>query len=223
MNKHLKYNALFRQKDSSIIYPYLTLYTYPWDLIPHLKNIIVTLSADLDPEDYHCPEEGVYISKKATVHQSATVIGPCIIMEGSELRPGAYIRGGVLIGRGCVIGNSCEIKNSAIFDGAQIPHFNYVGDSIIGYKAHLGAGAITSNQKSDKSSVTVLNFGQKTPTGLKKLGALVGDRAEIGCGCVLNPGTVIGRGATVYPLSSVRGFVEEKSIYKSDRLTVRKS
>lgn len=220
---HLKFNALFKEPDSSPIYPYLSLYTYPWDIIPHLGKIILKLCDEMPPEEYYSPAEDVLISRSARVHPSANIEGPCIIMEGAELRPGAYIRGNALIGREAVVGNCSEVKNAVLFDKAQIPHFNYIGDSILGYRAHLGAGAVASNLKSDKTPVTVLNFGQKTPTGLRKLGAIIGDRAEIGCGAVLNPGTVVGRCATVYPLSSVRGYVEENSIYKSPRLTVRRS
>lgn len=220
--KHLRFEALFRNMSDSPILPYTALFNYPWELLPHLKSIITKIGAELPEEEYYSPSEGVYISVNATVHPSATILAPTVIMSGTELRTGAFIRGGVLVGRDCVIGNSCEIKNSVILDGAQIPHFNYVGDSIIGYRAHLGAGAVTSNVKSDKTEVTVLNFGNKTPTGLRKMGALVGDYAEIGCGCVLNPGTVIGRRTTVYPLSCVRGYVEENSIYKSQKTIVRK-
>ena len=164
---------------------------------------------------WRAPADNVWISKSAKIHKNAEICGPAIIGPNTELRIGAYIRGNVIIGENCVIGNSCEIKNSIIFNNAQVPHFNYIGDSILGYKAHTGAGAITSNVKSDKTLVKVFCCGEVIETGLKKFGAMIGDCAEIGCNSVLNPGTIIGRNSNVYPLSSVRGYVPPNSIFKS--------
>ena len=188
---------------------------YPWQAIPKIKEYIMTVIASLSAGEYEERGDGVYISKKAHVAASACIKGPTVIGDDSEIRHCAFIRGGAIIGKGVVIGNSVEIKNSIIFDMAQIPHFNYVGDSIIGYRAHLGAAALTSNVKSDKSPVCIRCSGERIETGFKKLGAILGNMAEIGAGSVLNPGTVIGRGASVYPLSSVRGYVPADSIYKN--------
>ena len=192
----------------------LSEYEYPWQSLSHLKEFILRIGKALPPEDYYSPSEGVWIAKSATVSESACVCAPCIIGKNSELRTGAFIRGSALIGEECVVGNSCELKNAILFDLAKAPHFNYVGDSILGYCAHMGAGAITSNVKNDKSSVRVQTEGGYIDTHLKKLGAMIGDNAEIGCNCVLNPGAVIGRSASVYPLSSVRGSVPHDHIYK---------
>ena len=192
---------------------------YPWDALPKIKEFILSLGATLSPEDYDRIGEDVWIAKDATVAPSATILGPCIIGSGTQVRVGAYIRGSVLVGEGCVVGNSCELKNVILFDGAQVPHFNYIGDSILGYRAHTGAGAVTSNIKSDKTSVTIRTPEGRLNTGLRKCGAFLGDCVEIGCGCVLNPGTVIGKNTTVYPLSSVRGALPSNCIYKdADRI-----
>ena len=180
------------------------------------------LGESLDVREYEKMGEGVYISRSAKIDSSAKIEGACIIGKGAVLRKGAYVRGNCIIGDGCVIGNSSEIKNSILFNECQVPHFNYVGDSILGYKAHLGAGAKISNLKSDKTNVCITVNGEKLKTDLKKLGAILGDRVEIGCNAVLNPGTVIGRNTTVYPLSSVRGYVEENSIYKSEQNIIMK-
>ena len=195
---------------------------YPWQALPRIKEFVRQLGKTLSPEEYDSPAEDVWIARDATVAPSATICGPTIIGKGTEIRTGAFIRGAVLVGEGCVVGNSCELKNTILFDGVQVPHFNYVGDSILGYRSHTGAGAVTSNVKSDKTPVAVRVDGRPIPTGRKKLGAMVGDLAEIGCGTVLNPGTVIGRRTTVYPLSCVRGYVEENSIYRSQKTVVRK-
>ncbi len=188
----------------------------PWSALPHIKDYVRTLIERIDSEDYYFPSPDVCISKSARVAESSVIIGPTLICEDTEIRTGAFIRGGVIIGRGCVVGNSCEVKNSILFDGVQIPHFNYIGDSILGFKAHTGAGAITSNVKSDKSSVRVKTKSGSIETGFKKFGAMIGDMVEIGCNSVLNPGTVIGKNSTVYPLSSVRGCVPPNSIYKAN-------
>ena len=195
-------------------------HTYPWEVLPEIRHCIAKLINELPYARYCQVSNDVMIAKSARLAENVTVIGPAIIGEECELRSGVFIRGGVLIGDGATVGNSCEIKNSIIFDGAQIPHFNYVGDSVIGYRAHLGAGVITSNLKSDKSLVTVRGADFELPTGLKKLGAIIGDRAEIGCNTVLNPGSIIGRDTIVYPLSSVRGVVPPRSILKGDGVIV---
>ena len=192
---------------------YLRQFTYPWEALDGIKALIFTLGAALPQDQFHELTTGVWIHRSATVAPSAYLGAPCIIGANTEVRHGAFIRGSALIGDGCVVGNSVELKNVILFDGVQVPHYNYVGDSILGYKAHMGAGSITSNVKSDKSPV-VIHGTQNIPTGRKKVGALLGDFAEIGCNSVLNPGTVIGRHSNVYPLSSVRGVIPPHSIYK---------
>ncbi len=194
---------------------------YPWEVLPKLRDFIIELSENLGDE-FYSPCEGVYISKSAKVAESASISGPCIIFEGAEIRHCAYIRGSVIVGRNAVVGNSTELKNCLLFDNVQVPHYNYVGDSILGYRSHLGAGAVTSNVKSDKSEVTVLFDGQRLKTGLRKFGAILGDFVEVGCGTVLNPGCVIGRETNVYPQSSVRGFIPSHSIYKDAERIVNK-
>ena len=190
---------------------------YPWHALPHIKEFVIQLGRTLSEDEYTSPEENVWISKSATVAESATVCAPAIIGHGSEIRVGAYIRGAVIVGENCVVGNSCEIKNAILFDNVQVPHYNYVGDSILGYKAHMGAGSITSNVKSDKTFVVIKtqDKSEEYRTERKKVGAFLGDNVEIGCGSVLNPGTIVGRESSVYPLSSVRGIVPAGSIYKS--------
>ncbi len=188
--------------------------TYPWEVLKEIGDYILTLGATLSLDEYEKIGDNIWISKKAKVAASASITGPCIIGDNTEVRHCAFIRGNALIGCGCVVGNSTEIKNSILFDNVQVPHYNYIGDSVLGYKSHTGAGAITSNVKSDKTLVTIKIGEEKIETGLKKFGAILGDNVEIGCGSVLNPGTVIGKGSSVYPLSSVRGFVKENSIYK---------
>lgn len=188
--------------------------TYPWEALKEIKDFILSIGATLSPDIYEKKGENIWIAKSATVAPSASITGPCIIGENTEVRHCAFIRGNALIGNGCVVGNSTEIKNSILFDGVQVPHYNYIGDSILGYKAHTGAGAITSNVKSDKTPVKIKYGDSAIETGLKKFGAMLGDNVEIGCGSVLNPGTVIGKNSIVYPLSSVRGFIKTDSIYK---------
>ncbi len=187
---------------------------YPWQVLGELKGFIRELGAQLDGTEFERVAEDVWVHRDAHVFGSAYIGGPAIIDAGTEVRHCAFIRGAALVGRGCVVGNSVELKNCILFDGVQTPHYNYVGDSILGYKAHMGAGSITSNVKSDKTPVSVRMGEVRLDTGLKKLGALLGDGAEIGCNSVLNPGTVIGRRASVYPTSSVRGYVGEGMIYK---------
>ena len=189
--------------------------TYPWEALKSIKSFILELGATLDPEKFEKRGEDVWIAKSATVFESAYIAGPCIIDEEAEVRHCAFIRGSVIVGKGSVVGNSTEVKNSVIFDNVQVPHYNYVGDSILGYRSHMGAGSITSNVKSDKTLVKVSVDGERLETGLKKFGAMLGDFVEVGCGSVLNPGTVIGKNSNIYPLSSVRGTVPANSIYKS--------
>lgn len=190
-------------------------HTYPWEILPELKEYIMRLGGTLDPERFEKKGDDVWIAKSATVFPSAYIAGPCIIDENAEIRHCAFIRGSVIIGKGSVVGNSTEIKNSLIFDNVQVPHYNYVGDSVLGFGSHMGAGSITSNVKSDKTLVKVTVDGERVDTGLKKFGAMLGDCVEVGCGSVLNPGTVIGKNSNIYPLSSVRGTVPPNSIYKT--------
>lgn len=196
---------------------------YPWDALDMIGDFVLQLGKTLSTDEYYSPFENVWIANDVKISPTSTIIGPAIIDSRTEIRPGAYIRGKVIIGKNCVIGNSCEIKNSIIFDNVQIPHFNYIGDSILGYRAHTGAGAITSNVKSDRTLVCVKDGDKKIETGRKKFGAMIGDGAEIGCNSVLNPGTVIGKNTNVYPLSSVRGVIPADSIYKSsDNIVAKK-
>lgn len=199
----------------SLAAPLLEKYSYPWEALGEIGSFILELGKSLDPQVYDKREENVWVAKSAKLYPGIYIAGPCIIGPGTEVRPGAFIRGNALVGEGCVVGNSTELKNVILFDGVQVPHYNYVGDSILGYKAHTGAGAITSNVKQDKTPVTVDTGEERLNTGLKKFGAMLGDFAEIGCNAVMNPGTVVGRGSRVYPLSMVRGFVPSGFIYKS--------
>lgn len=195
--------------------PLLSKAEYPWEALPKIKDFVRELGKTLSLTDYDHPTEDVWISKEATVAEHATILGPTVIGKGTQIRPGAFIRGSVLVGEDCVVGNSCELKNAILFDKVQVPHFNYIGDSILGYRAHTGAGAITSNVKSDKTLVTVKTPDGRIETGLKKFGACLGDCVEIGCNSVLNPGTVVGRNTNVYPLTSVRGAIPPDSIVKA--------
>ncbi len=187
---------------------------YPWEVLPCIKDFIVELGKNLPKEIYDEIKENVWVAKSANVFDSAYIAGPCIIDENAEVRQCAFIRGSAIIGKNVVLGNSCEIKNAILFDNVQVPHFNYVGDSILGYKAHMGAGSVTSNVKSDKTLVVIKDENEGIETNLKKVGAMLGDNVEVGCNSVLCPGSVIGRGTTIYPLSMVRGVVKENSIYK---------
>ncbi|MCR5145098.1 MAG: UDP-N-acetylglucosamine pyrophosphorylase [Lachnospiraceae bacterium] len=188
--------------------------TYPWEVLPEIGDFVLKLGETLSDEFNH-PEENIWIHKSVKVAKTATLNGPLIIDADTEVRPGAFIRGNVLVGKNCVVGNSTELKNVVLFNTVQVPHYNYVGDSILGTHSHMGAGSITSNVKSNKTLVVVKNDGEEIETGLKKFGAMIGDYVEVGCNSVLNPGTVIGRNTDIYPLSPVRGVVPEKSIYKS--------
>ena len=194
--------------------PLLAKLTYPWEALPSIGSFIKELGPTLPADEYDHPAEFVWIAKSAKVAPTASITGPCIIGPETEVRHCAFIRGNALVGAGAVVGNSTELKNVILFDKVQVPHYNYVGDSILGFKAHMGAGSITSNVKSDKTLVVVRHGGERLETGLKKFGAMLGDCVEIGCGSVLNPGSVIGRNSSVYPLSSVRGTVDADSIYK---------
>ena len=189
--------------------------TYPWEVLSEIKAYILKLGETLPTDEYDHPEEGVWIAKDAKVFPSAYIGSPCIIDHGAEVRHCAFIRESAIVGKNAVVGNSVELKNVVLFDSVQVPHYNYVGDSVLGYKAHMGAGSITSNVKSDKSLVVIKQPGAPLETGRKKVGAMVGDCAEIGCNSVLNPGTVVGRNAQIYPVSCVRGVVPANSIYKN--------
>ena len=193
---------------------YLSQFTYPWEALDGIKSYIRELGPTLDPDRYEKRGEDIWVAKSATVAPTAYLNGPLIIDEEAEIRHCAFIRGSAIIGKGSVVGNSTEIKNDIIFNSVQVPHYNYVGDSILGYKSHMGAGSITSNVKSDKSLVVVKDGKEEIATGRKKFGAMLGDYVEVGCNSVLNPGTVIGRHTNIYPLSSVRGVVPSDSIYK---------
>ena len=188
---------------------------YAHEVLPEIKEFIKQLSLTLDTEKFDDLGGGVFVAKSAKVASSASITGPCIIDEEAEIRHCAFIRGNVIVGKGAVVGNSTELKNAILFDKVQVPHYNYVGDSILGYKSHLGAGAITSNVKSDKTNVSVTIDGKKYNTNLKKFGAILGDCVEVGCGTVLNPGTIVGKNTNIYPLSMVRGYVPQNSIYKN--------
>ena len=217
----LKTNELF-DFEKSLAGEYLQNFEYPWQALAGLKAEIERLGNTLDKSEYEERSAGVWVHRTAKIAPTAYLGAPCIIGENTEVRHCAFIRGSALVGKGCVVGNSVEIKNAVLFDGAQVPHFNYAGDSILGYKSHLGAGAVTSNVKSDKTPVAMKDGEETIPTGLKKTGAFVGDFAEIGCNSVLNPGTIVGRHATVYPLSRVRGTVGENCIFKAEGNIVKK-
>jgi len=190
--------------------------TYPWEVLADIGDYIKALGATLPESEFDHPAEDVWIAKDATVFPSAYVHGPCIIDHGAEVRQCAFIRGNALVGQNAVVGNSCELKNAILFDNVQVPHFNYVGDSVLGYKSHMGAGSVTSNVKSDKTLVVIKNGEEKVETGRKKVGAMLGDFVEVGCNSVLNPGTVIGRNSRVYPTSCVRGMIPADTIHRND-------
>lgn len=194
--------------------PLLSATRYPWEALDGIKDFVCRLGETLPEDEYDHPAPDIWIAKGVKMAPNVSVSGPCIIGRGTELRPGAFIRGSVLIGEGCVVGNSVELKNAILFDGVQVPHFNYVGDSVLGYKSHLGAGAVTSNVKSDKTPVAVRDGEEKIETGRKKVGAMVGDRTEVGCNSVLCPGSVLGPDAQVYPTSCVRGVLPARHIWK---------
>lgn len=201
---------------------YISSFSEPWQALKGLSDYIIGLGEGLNKEEYERYGSNVWIHRNTLVYPTAFVKGPCIIGEGSEVRHSAFIRGSVIIGKSCTIGNSTEIKNSILFDNVQVPHFNYVGDSILGYKAHLGAGAVISNVKSDKSEIATFVGTERVATGLKKFGAIVGDQVEVGCGSVICPGSVIGKNTTIYPLVRLRGSVEGSCVVKGENNIVRK-
>ena len=196
--------------------------TYPWEVLPKIEEFIISLGKTLDKNEYEEKGENIWIAKSAKVAPTAYIAGPAIIGKNAEIRHCAFIRGKAIVGEGAVVGNSTELKNVILFNKVQVPHYNYVGDSILGYKSHMGAGSITSNVKSDKKLVIVKNDKEQIETGLKKFGAMLGDEVEVGCSSVLNPGTVIGKHTNIYPLSSIRGVVPEHSIYKNKNEIVEK-
>ena len=200
---------------------YLAKFEYPWQALAGIKNLILELGSSLG-DDYTEVSPTVWVHQSAVVAPTAYLGAPCIIGPGTEVRHCAFVRGSALVGANCVVGNSVELKNVILFDNVQVPHYNYVGDSILGYKSHMGAGSLTSNVKSDKTLVVVKNGEEKVATGLKKFGAMVGDFVEVGCNSVLNPGAVIGRNTSIYPTSCVRGVVPEKSIWKTGGVVVEK-
>ncbi|MBO4799555.1 MAG: UDP-N-acetylglucosamine pyrophosphorylase [Lachnospiraceae bacterium] len=211
--------------NESLAGPFMEEYTYPWEVLPHIGEIIRKIGESLDKKLYTKHDGDVWIAKSVKFYGgfgSNVILGPTIIGENTEVRPGAFIRGNVLVGDNCVVGNSTELKNVILFNNVQVPHYNYVGDSILGYRSHMGAGSITSNVKADKTNVYVKAGEVVLETGLRKFGAMLGDNVEVGCNSVLNPGSVIGRETNIYPLSMVRGFVPEKSIYKKQNEIVGK-
>lgn len=209
--------------NNSIADEFIKKYKYPFEVLPKIKEYILELGNQLN-DDYYKINDNIWIHKSAKVSETVEIIGPCIIDENAEIRHNAYIRGSVIIGKGCVLGNSCEIKNTILYDKVQVPHFNYVGDSILGYSSHMGASSIISNLKSDKKNIIIKGNNQIMDTNLKKVGAFLGDNVEIGCGCVLNPGTIILANTSVYPLTSVRGVISSNLIVKSmDNIVQRKN
>ena len=196
--------------------------TYPWEVLPKIEEFIISLGKTLDKNEYEEKGENIWIAKSAKVAPTAYIAGPAIIGKNAEIRHCAFIRGKAIVGEGAVVGNSTELKNVILFNKVQVPHYNYVGDSILGYKSHMGAGSVTSNVKSDEKLVIVKNGKEQIETGLKKFGATLGDEVEVGCGSVLNPGTVVGKHTNIYPLSSIRGVVPEHSIYKNQNEIVEK-
>ena len=222
MSEHLMIKSLFNLNET-IAADIFNSCTYPWEVLAKIKEEILRIGAGLSTEEYNKLGEDIWVAKSAKVAPTACINGPTIIGKEAEVRHCAYIRGNAIVGEGAVVGNSTELKNVILFNKVQVPHYNYVGDSILGYKSHMGAGAITSNVKSDKTLVTVRAGELVMETGLKKFGAILGDYVEVGCNSVLNPGTVIGRNANVYPLSMVRGYVAEASIYKKSGDIVAKN
>ena len=217
----LKTAALF-DLSHTLAGEYLAGFEYPWQALDGIKDLIISLGQGLDKAEYEERAPQVWVHKTATVFPTAYLGAPCIIGARTEVRHGAFIRGSALVGEDCVVGNSVELKNVILFDHVQVPHYNYVGDSILGYYSHMGAGSITSNVKSDKTLVVVKDAGTGIETGRKKFGAILGDHVEVGCNSVLNPGTVIGRGSNVYPTSCVRGAVPPNSIWKTGGVVVTK-
>ena len=226
MKENMRITALYERPFRTIAADYLKNFTYPWEALSGIRDFLFALGASLPTDRFDHPADGVWIAKSAKVFPSAYIGSPCIIDEEAEVRHCAFIRGSALVGKNCVVGNSTELKNVILFDNVQVPHFNYVGDSILGYRSHMGAGSITSNVKSDKTLVSVKerydDHGETVETGLKKFGAMLGDFVEVGCNSVLNPGTVIGKNSNIYPTSCVRGYIPENSIFKTPVCVVQK-
>lgn len=195
---------------------------YPWEILGKIGSFIVELGRTLSQAEYYSPSENIWIAKTATIAPSASINGPCIICDNAQIRHCAYIRGNAIVGKSCVVGNSVELKNCILFDDVQVPHFNYVGDSVLGWHAHMGAGAVTSNVKNDKTLIKIKTDDAVIETGLKKFGAMIGDMVEVGCNSVINPGSVIGKNTSIYPLSRVRGIVPSESIYKNSDDIIKK-
>ena len=212
--EQLKIKNLFEDLGQTQAKKLLEAVEYPWEVLAGIGDFILKLGETLSDEEYNKQGDNVWIAKSAKIYPNNYIAGPAIIGPETEVRPGAFIRGNALVGAKCVVGNSTELKNVILFNNVQVPHYNYVGDSILGYKSHMGAGSITSNVKSDKTLVTIACNGEKVPTERKKVGAILGDNVEVGCGSVLNPGTVVGKNSNIYPLSMVRGYVPANSIYK---------
>lgn len=213
---------LFQDLNQTLAKELLESVEYPWEALPKIGEFILKLGKTLSEEEYEKRGDNVWIAKSAKIYPNTYIAGPAIIGKDAEVRPGAFIRGNALIGEGAVVGNSTELKNVILFNKVQVPHYNYVGDSILGYKAHMGAGAITSNVKSDRTLVSVKTGAKNVETGLKKMGAVLGDNVEVGCGSVLNPGSIIGANSIIYPLSSVRGLILPGTIYKKQGEVVKK-
>lgn len=221
--EELKISALYHYPEHSVASPLLARFEYPWEALASLSDFIRETGKTLSEEVYEQRGEDVWVAKSAKVAPTAYIGGPAIICDGAEVRHCAFIRGSAIVGAGAVVGNSTELKNCILFDGVQVPHYNYVGDSILGYKSHMGAGAVTSNVKSDKTLVTVSVDDERIETGRKKFGAMLGDFVEVGCNSVLNPGTVVGCNTNIYPLSPVRGYVPANSIYKArDKVVLKR-
>ena len=195
---------------------------YPWEVLPYIKDYIITLGNNLDKDNYTEIEDHIWVGSNVEIDKLSTIIAPCIIDDNTIIRPGAYIRGNAIIGKNCVIGNSTEIKNAIIFDNCQLPHYNYVGDSILGYHVHLGAGVILSNLKNDGTNIDIKYKSKKLPTGMRKMGSVIGDSTEVGCNSVLYPGTIIGKNTNIYPLTRVRGIINSNSIVKDENTVVDK-
>ncbi len=216
MLENIKIGSLF-DTDKTIAKSIFDGRDFPWEILPYIKEFTVELGKKLPEDKFTQIKENVWVAKSCKIYPNVYIDGPCIIDENTEVRPSAFIRGSVIVGKNCVIGNSTELKNCLIFDNVQVPHFNYVGDSVLGYKSHIGAGGVTSNVKSDKTLVTLRIGDEIIETGFKKFGAMIGDYVEIGCNSVLNPGTIIGRHSNVYPTSCVRGYVPENCIFKATK------
>ena len=219
--EELKIAQLFDLTET-IAAPLFMRHTYPWEVLPEIGGYILEIGGTLSFDEYELVDDNIWIATSAKVAPTASITGPCIIGKNAEIRHCAFIRGNAIVGEGAVVGNSTELKNVILFNKVQVPHYNYVGDSILGYRSHMGAGSITSNVKSDKTLVEIKDGDTIIKTGLKKMGAILGNNVEVGCGSILNPGSVIGAGTNIYPLSSVRGYVPAKSIYKNQNEIVDK-